>query len=39
MVEDVDYVVDVDSIISFVIKFEVKEFAGFLEFTIINNKW
>jgi hypothetical protein len=36
MVEDV---VDVDSINSFVIEFEVKEFARFLEFTLINNTW
>jgi hypothetical protein len=36
MVEDV---VDVDSINSFVVKFEVKEFARFLEFTLINNTW
>jgi hypothetical protein len=34
MVEDV---VDVDSINSFVVEFEVKEFARFLEFTLINN--
>jgi hypothetical protein len=32
----VEYVVDVDSINSFVVEFEVKEFARFLEFTIIN---
>jgi hypothetical protein len=36
MVEDV---VDVDSINSFVVKFEVKELARFLEFTLINNTW
>ena len=36
MVEDV---VDVDSINSFVVKFEVKEYARFLEFTFINNSW
>jgi hypothetical protein len=36
MVEDV---VDVDSINSFVVEFEVKEFARFLEFTLINNTW
>jgi hypothetical protein len=34
MVEDV---VDVDSINSFVVEFEVKEFARFHEFTLINN--
>jgi hypothetical protein len=34
MVEDV---VDVDSSNSFVVKFEVKEFARFLEFTLINS--
>jgi hypothetical protein len=34
MVEDV---VDVDSINSFVVKFEVKEFVRFLDFTFINN--
>jgi hypothetical protein len=33
MVEDV---VDVDSINFFVVKFEVKEFARFLEFTLIK---
>jgi hypothetical protein len=32
-------VVDVDSINSFVVKFEVKEFARFLEITLINNTW
>jgi hypothetical protein len=36
MVEDV---ANVDSINSFVVKFEVKEFARFLEFTLINNTW
>jgi hypothetical protein len=34
MVEDV---VDVNSINLFVVKFEVKEFARFLDFTFINN--
>jgi hypothetical protein len=38
MAEDV--VVVVDSINPFVVKFEVKEFARFLEFTLINNtRW
>jgi hypothetical protein len=36
MVEDA---VDVDSINSFVDKAEVKEFARFLVFTLINNTW
>jgi hypothetical protein len=36
MVEDV---VDVDSINSFVVEFEVKGLARFLELTLINNTW
>jgi hypothetical protein len=36
MAEDV---VDVDSIDFFVVEFEVKEFARFLGFTLINNTW
>jgi hypothetical protein len=36
MVEDV---VNVDSINSFVVKFEVKEFARFFEFTLVNYTW
>jgi hypothetical protein len=32
-------VVDVDDINSFVVEFKVKEFASFLEFTLINNTW
>jgi hypothetical protein len=36
MVEDV---VNVDSINSFVVKFKVKEFARFDEFTLVNYTW